>query len=70
MTRLRSLPRLFAPWALLLSAPEPAPFFALLAPLLLVSPTTHAQLGYERLLHASDEPQNWLTYSGSYASQR
>jgi alcohol dehydrogenase (cytochrome c) len=55
---------------LLLSAPEPAPFFALLAPLLLVSPTTHAQLGYERLLHASDEPQNWLTYSGSYASQR
>ena len=24
----------------------------------------------DRLLHASDEPQNWLTYSGSYSSQR
>jgi len=30
----------------------------------------HAQVTNERLLHASDEPQNWLTYSGSYASQR
>ncbi len=29
-----------------------------------------AQVTSERLLHASDEPQNWLTYSGSYASQR
>jgi alcohol dehydrogenase (cytochrome c) len=29
-----------------------------------------AQVTAERLLHASDEPQNWLTYSGSYASQR
>ena len=29
-----------------------------------------AQVTNERLLHASDEPQNWLTYSGSYASQR
>src|SRR5258708_31099983 len=29
-----------------------------------------AQVRDERLLHASDEPQNWLTYSGSYASQR
>src|SRR6202049_736488 len=29
-----------------------------------------AQVTAERLLHSSDEPQNWLTYSGSYASQR
>src|SRR6266478_2113380 len=29
-----------------------------------------AQVTNERLLHAADEPQNWLTYSGSYASQR
>jgi alcohol dehydrogenase (cytochrome c) len=29
-----------------------------------------AQVSSERLLHTTDEPQNWLTYSGSYASQR
>src|ERR1700753_3013232 len=29
-----------------------------------------AQVTYERLLHADKEPQNWLTYSGSYASHR
>jgi alcohol dehydrogenase (cytochrome c) len=29
-----------------------------------------AQVTSERLLRASDEPQNWLTYSGSYMSQR
>ena len=29
-----------------------------------------AQISYERLLQTSQEPQNWLTYSGSYASQR
>src|SRR5262245_9368082 len=26
--------------------------------------------GTERILHAEREPQNWLTYSGTYASQR
>ena len=26
----------------------------------------HAQVSFERLLRASDEPQNWLTYSGNY----
>ena len=25
---------------------------------------------YERLLNAANEPQNWLTYSGTYASNR
>jgi alcohol dehydrogenase (cytochrome c) len=29
-----------------------------------------AQVTPERLRRASDEPQNWLTYSGGYASQR
>ena len=29
-----------------------------------------AQVSNERLLRAADEPQNWLTYSGTYAGQR
>jgi alcohol dehydrogenase (cytochrome c) len=29
-----------------------------------------AQVSSDRLLHPSSEPQNWLTYSGGYASQR
>jgi hypothetical protein len=29
-----------------------------------------AQVTPDRLGHADREPQNWLTYSGSYASQR
>jgi alcohol dehydrogenase (cytochrome c) len=38
---------------------------ALLAPLF-----ASADVTSERLLYATAEPQNWLTYSGSYASQR
>jgi alcohol dehydrogenase (cytochrome c) len=30
----------------------------------------NAQVTFERLLNASAEPQNWLTYSGGYVSQR
>jgi alcohol dehydrogenase (cytochrome c) len=30
----------------------------------------NAQVSSDRLLRAADEPQNWLTYSGSYMSQR
>ncbi len=30
----------------------------------------HAQVTFERLLNAEREPHNWLTYSGSYMSQR
>jgi alcohol dehydrogenase (cytochrome c) len=44
-------------------------FFAALL-LCLLFPLLHAQITYDRLLHASDEPQNWLTYSGGYSSQR
>ena len=29
-----------------------------------------AQVSFERLLRADEEPENWLTYSGSYKSQR
>ena len=29
-----------------------------------------AQVTFDRLLNASKEPQNWLTYSGDYAGQR
>src|SRR5579871_4335872 len=29
-----------------------------------------AQVTYDRLLHPEREPQNWLTYSGSYAGTR
>src|SRR5215472_12928746 len=30
----------------------------------------NAQVTYDRLLNAAKEPQNWLTYSGGFASQR
>src|SRR5437667_9157395 len=30
----------------------------------------YGQLTYDRLLKAESEPQNWLTYSGSYKSWR
>ncbi len=29
-----------------------------------------AQVSYEQILSAADEPDNWLTYNGTYASQR
>ncbi len=39
---------------------------------LLAAPTLRvgAQVGTDRLLRAADEPRNWLTYNGTYASQR
>ncbi len=37
---------------------------------LLVPGALCAQVTSERLLRAPDEPRNWLTYSGSYSSQR
>src|SRR4030095_3992096 len=44
-------------------------YFALLL-LCLGLPILNAQVTYQRLLRAVNEPQNWLTYSGGYASQR
>ena len=46
-------------------------FAAALGLLLLSSVTSFGQnVPYERILHAQSEPQNWLTYSGSYFSQQ
>jgi alcohol dehydrogenase (cytochrome c) len=36
----------------------------------LITISLNAQVTYDRLLKAAQEPQNWLTYSGSYASMR
>src|SRR5204863_633194 len=46
--------------------------FALVLTLLMsaISGVVLAQVSPERLLRAVDEPRNWLTYSGSYLSQR
>ena len=37
---------------------------------MLALPAVRAQVTQDRLLRAADEPQNWLTYSGGYFSQR
>src|SRR5580692_3719497 len=37
---------------------------------ILIAIACQAQVTYERLLKADAEPQNWLTYSGSYKSWR
>ncbi|HUB83319.1 MAG TPA: PQQ-dependent dehydrogenase, methanol/ethanol family [Bryobacteraceae bacterium] len=42
----------------------------ILLPLVFLSGSLLAQVTYDRLLHADREPQNWLTYSGGYMSQR
>jgi glucose dehydrogenase len=36
----------------------------------LAAGSVHAQVSFDRILRASQEPQNWLTYSGSLFSQR
>ncbi|CAK7283707.1 MULTISPECIES: PQQ-dependent dehydrogenase, methanol/ethanol family [Streptomyces] len=35
-----------------------------------VAPPVTAGIDYERILHAREEPQNWLTYYGAYNGQR
>jgi alcohol dehydrogenase (cytochrome c) len=42
----------------------------LLACLVAASAPAKAQVSYDRMLRASNEPNNWLTYSGGYMSQR
>jgi alcohol dehydrogenase (cytochrome c) len=37
---------------------------------LLLATQVSAQVPFERILNADEEPQNWLTYNGGYASQR
>jgi len=41
-----------------------------LATTALLALSAAAQVTSDRLLHADQEPQNWLTYSGNYAGQR
>src|SRR5712691_5451682 len=36
----------------------------------LAAGSVHAQVSFDRILRANQEPQNWLTYSGSLFSQR
>jgi alcohol dehydrogenase (cytochrome c) len=45
-------------------------FLAAVAALLVASFAARAQVTFERLLDAEAEPHNWLSYSGSYMSQR
>jgi hypothetical protein len=35
--------------------------------LILLAATLQAQVTYEKLLNASKDPANWMTYSGRYA---
>ena len=44
--------------------------YGALLTLLLFAGSVQAQVTSDNILHASREPQNWLTYSGGYASQR
>ena len=44
--------------------------FARAALALLAISTVHAQVTFDRILHADKEPQNWLTYSGTTLGQR
>lgn len=37
---------------------------------LTVAQSSFAQVSFERILNAADEPENWLTYNGGYMSQR
>jgi alcohol dehydrogenase (cytochrome c) len=37
---------------------------------LLVAVTLHGQVTYDRLINASQDPANWMTYSGRYSSWR
>ena len=45
-------------------------FLALFSATLFASTQLLAQVPYQRILRAASEPQNWLTYSGNYNSQR
>ena len=42
----------------------------ILAAVVLLSAAVHAQVSFDRLLRAGDEPHNWLTYSGTYGGHR
>ncbi len=49
---------------------DAAPRTTLAAPIMLIALGAGAQVTSEQLLNASATPENWLTYSGTYMSQR
>jgi alcohol dehydrogenase (cytochrome c) len=46
------------------------PLSRLAAGFILIAASAAAQVTYDRLVHALDEPQNWLTYWGDYSATR
>src|SRR5690242_2996628 len=44
--------------------------FRLFLAFVLLAGCMPAQVTFDRILHADREPQNWLTYSGSYSGAR
>jgi alcohol dehydrogenase (cytochrome c) len=44
--------------------------FIILTLAVMLSSQLSGQVDYKRILNAEDEPHNWLTYNGGYASQR
>ena len=66
----RALPRQPFPWK---RGPFRAVFHAVVAIALLTGSfvvPAHAQVTFERLVNSAKEPQNWMTYSGSYSGTR
>jgi alcohol dehydrogenase (cytochrome c) len=47
-----------------------APFALALGFALAATAPVHAQVSFDRILHAEREPQNWLSYSGTLTNQR
>lgn len=47
-----------------------ARLLALLVVIFVLADSLRAQVSFERILNAGREPHNWLTYSGTYMSQR
>ena len=48
----------------------PSVVFGLVVAASWLAPPVEAQVSFERLLNAEQEPHNWLTYSGAYSSNR
>jgi len=53
-----------------MALPKPFRFALLLAVVAVASLQLDAQVTSDRILKAAAEPQNWLTYNGTYSSQR
>jgi alcohol dehydrogenase (cytochrome c) len=53
-----------------IALPAVLAFAGAVAAPLIASQTAHAQVTFERVLHADREPQNWLNYSSTLDNQR